>query len=224
MSKQKKYHYIYRTTCKITGKFYVGMHSTDNLEDGYLGSGKILGYSRHKYGDENHIREIIEYCSSRDELKQREKEIVNEDLLKNPLNINLKYGGEGGDHGRTKELWSRPEYALKIKTAVIESWKKPEAKEKRLRDISNRMVEKWKNDEYSSYTLARLKSGLFTGHHHTLESKMKMIASRAGKQAGEKNSQYGKCWINDGIKSIIIKRELLDEYLKKGYNVGRKIK
>ncbi|MFA9263238.1 MAG: hypothetical protein ACEQSB_08035, partial [Undibacterium sp.] len=65
MSKQKKYHYIYKTTCKITNKFYVGMHSTDNLEDGYLGSGKILGYSRKKHGDENHVREILEYLPSR---------------------------------------------------------------------------------------------------------------------------------------------------------------
>ncbi len=97
--KQKKYHYIYKTTCITTNKFYVCMHSTDNLEDGYLGSGKILVYSRNKYGDDNHIKEILEHCSSRDELKQREKEIVNEELIANPLNINLKYGGEGGwDH------------------------------------------------------------------------------------------------------------------------------
>lgn len=94
--KQKKYHFLYKTTCKTTGKFYVGMHSSDSLEDGYLGSGKILGYSRHKYGDENHTREILEICESREQLKSREKEIVNEDMLKDPLNMNLKYGGEGG--------------------------------------------------------------------------------------------------------------------------------
>lgn len=82
MSKQKKYHYIYKTTCTVTGKFYVGMHSTDNLEDGYLGSGKILGYSRHKYGDENHKKEILEYLNDRKSLALREKEIINEELLK----------------------------------------------------------------------------------------------------------------------------------------------
>jgi hypothetical protein len=75
------------------------MHSTDNLDDGYLGSGKILGYSRNKYGDENHKIERLEYLQSREELKRREKEIVNEELLSHPLNINLKYGGDGGwDH------------------------------------------------------------------------------------------------------------------------------
>ena len=70
------------------------MHSTDNLDDGYLGSGKILGYSRHKYGDENHVKEILEFLPSRDTLKLREKEIVNEEILSDPLNINLKYGGD----------------------------------------------------------------------------------------------------------------------------------
>lgn len=50
---RRKYHYIYKTTCTITSKFYIGMHSTDNLEDGYVGSGKRLWYSINKHGKEN---------------------------------------------------------------------------------------------------------------------------------------------------------------------------
>lgn len=34
-----KYHIIHKTTNLINGKIYVGMHSTDNLNDGYLGMG-----------------------------------------------------------------------------------------------------------------------------------------------------------------------------------------
>ncbi len=41
-------------------------------------------------------------CSSRNELKQREKEMVNETLLADPLNMNLKYGGDGGG-----QIWSK---------------------------------------------------------------------------------------------------------------------
>ena len=50
---------IYRTTNKIDGKFYIGQHVTKNLEDGYLGSGKRIGYAIRKYGPENFIREIL---------------------------------------------------------------------------------------------------------------------------------------------------------------------
>lgn len=35
-AERRKYHYIYKTTCLITNRYYIGMHSTDNLEDGYI--------------------------------------------------------------------------------------------------------------------------------------------------------------------------------------------
>ena len=51
--KQKKYHFIYKTTNLINDKFYIGMHSTDDLNDKYIGSGKRLWYSINKYGINN---------------------------------------------------------------------------------------------------------------------------------------------------------------------------
>ena len=32
--KEKQYHFIYKTTNLLSGKYYLGMHSTDNLQDG----------------------------------------------------------------------------------------------------------------------------------------------------------------------------------------------
>ena len=57
--KKSDIHYIYRTTCNITGEWYVGMHSTSKLDGGYMGSGKILRYSIRKYGKENHTKETL---------------------------------------------------------------------------------------------------------------------------------------------------------------------
>ena len=57
---EREYHILYRTTCTITGRFYVGCHSTDSIEDGYLGSGNFLKHSVNKYGAENHKREILQ--------------------------------------------------------------------------------------------------------------------------------------------------------------------
>jgi len=92
----KKYHYIYKTTCLTTNMFYIGMHSTNNLEDEYFGSGTILKRSIKKYGKENHLCEILEFLPNRKELISREKQIVNRDFIKNTKCMNLMEGGNGG--------------------------------------------------------------------------------------------------------------------------------
>lgn len=90
------YHFIYKTTCSVTGRFYMGMHSTFDLDDGYLGSGKILGQSINLHGIECHTREIIQFCESREELVVLEIFWINQDLLNNPKCMNLALGGHGG--------------------------------------------------------------------------------------------------------------------------------
>jgi len=106
--KQHKYHYIYRTTCSITGKYYVGMHSAVKLNDGYLGSGKVLRRSIRKYGKENHTFEILQFCDSREDLPTKEAEIVNEQLLTDPLCMNLRLGGSGNNGGFMSSGWKMP--------------------------------------------------------------------------------------------------------------------
>jgi group I intron endonuclease len=111
MRKEKKFHFIYKTTCTITGKYYIGLHSTDNLEDGYLGSGRRIKYSLNKYGKENHIREIVEFCETRKDVIKREAEIVNIDELTNENCINIKLGGgENAMYGKFMD----DEHKLKI--------------------------------------------------------------------------------------------------------------
>ena len=77
-----KYHFLYKTTNLINNKYYYGMHSTYKLDDGYLGSGKILRYSIRKYGKENFVIEIIEFYSSREELVEAEIKLITEAELK----------------------------------------------------------------------------------------------------------------------------------------------
>ncbi len=94
--KQFQYHIIYKTTNIINNKFYIGMHSTNNINDNYIGSGIKLRKSVKKYGKENHRTEILHYCKSREELCLKEKEIVNEDLIMDTMCLNLSPGGSGG--------------------------------------------------------------------------------------------------------------------------------
>ena len=47
------YHYFYKITNKLNNHYYYGIHSTDNLNDGYMGSGRKLRRAINKYGIEN---------------------------------------------------------------------------------------------------------------------------------------------------------------------------
>lgn len=74
----KKHYLVYKITNLVNGKIYIGKHETDNLDDGYLGSGKLLKRAIEKYGEENFQREILFECSSKAEMDAREAELVNE--------------------------------------------------------------------------------------------------------------------------------------------------
>lgn len=106
--KEKCLHYIYKTTCIITNKWYIGMHSSDNINDGYLGSGKILKRSLNKHGKDNHKIEILEFCKTRELLFKKEKEIITSDLLKESLCMNLKIGGAGSIGNPKPTGWKMP--------------------------------------------------------------------------------------------------------------------
>ena len=184
--KQKEYHYIYKTTNLINEKYYIGMHSTNNLEDGYIGSGKRLWYSIKIYGKEKFKCEIIEFLPDRSSLKEREKELVNEDILKDKMCMNLKTGGDGG--------FVNEEHRKKFHAAGGRAVRKM---------LANRHQEKMKsNPEYRNNVIKKLRGNKsFLGKKHKEESKKKIGESNSIKQKGKSNSQFGTCWITNGVEN-----------------------
>lgn len=92
------YNFFYQTTCIITGKYYLGIHTTEDLDDGYMGSGIRLWRSIKKHGLENHTQEILFNGTCREEIGLVEALIITWELIKTDKNcMNLCPGGFGGD-------------------------------------------------------------------------------------------------------------------------------
>lgn len=84
------YHIIYKTIHQ-DGRYYIGRHSTSNLNDGYLGSGNWVM----SIEDKSLLkREILSIASSIEELKDLETQYINEHF-DNPLNMNQLKSGSG---------------------------------------------------------------------------------------------------------------------------------
>lgn len=223
--KQYQYHYIYKTTNILTNKFYIGMHSTNVINDGYIGSGRRLWHSIQKYGKKNHKCEILEFLPNRDLLKNREKEIVNEELINEDLCMNLIMGGGGLNSincgseqhikwckkGRkkcddilTKKYGSdfRVELAKRAHASIS-----PEQ-----RKISAKKANQTRLEKYGH-------AGTMFGKQHTEKAKNKMRIAAKGKHVGEKNSQFGTTWISNPYSKQCIKVNIADkeQYLNNGW-------
>lgn len=109
------YHFIYKTTCLVDGKIYVGVHSTNNLTDGYLGSGKHLLRAVKKHGPDNFTREILEFFSCITDAYLSEASIVTEDFIKRSDTYNIAIGGKGGHTGS----YDSPERSAKLSEKAV---------------------------------------------------------------------------------------------------------
>ena len=88
-------HYFYKTINDITGEYYGGIHSTNRINDGYKGSGKLLLEAMKKYGRENFTLFIVKFFDTRKEALEYEAVIVDEDWVRSDCNYNVRVGGAG---------------------------------------------------------------------------------------------------------------------------------
>ena len=89
------YCFVYMTSNLVNNRSYVGWHLTNNIDDGYVGSGKILRKAISKYGKENFKTSILENIKI-EEWKEKEIYWINEKKTHVSLGgYNLTLGGEG---------------------------------------------------------------------------------------------------------------------------------
>ena len=197
---------------------YIGKHYGE-LDDAYLGSGKLLKADIAKYGKE-HFQKSILYISN-DDLENSEKEkqfIALYNAVSNPLFYNIHEGGSGGN--TTVGYSPEEKEALRRKLSEVNRGKRNGMYGKHYTEETKAFLSYWAeferdNSHYRTENYRNKMSELTTGSNngmygkkHSEESKRKMSENSKGKTSGEKNGMYGK----SGNNAINGKRiEMYDE-------------
>jgi hypothetical protein len=194
---------VYKTTNTVNGKYYIGVHKTDDPNDAYLGSGKLILQAIRKYGKTLFTKVIIDSFESPDEAFKLEATLVTAIVVSSGMCYNMKIGGYGGFDlvNQTKDC-SDPTYKQKLSTATKAAHERghlgsflyrPE-----LRD-AGKTIAGWKQSSDAKRRMSETKK-------------------RNGVGRGDMNSQAGTMWITNGAMSKKIKK---GESIPHGWRAGR---
>jgi group I intron endonuclease len=90
---EKLHNIVYKTTNLTNNKIYIGVHCTDDLGDGYMGSGKLLKHAFKKHGKENFKRTILHDFIAAEHAYGVEAVLVDEYFISREDTYNILKGG-----------------------------------------------------------------------------------------------------------------------------------
>jgi hypothetical protein len=215
------FYYLYEIRNNLNGKIYVGVHKTKSLDDGYMGSGKVIQRAITKHGVENFTKVVLEYFENAEAMYAREKEVVTDEFLLREDTYNLKRGGNGGfDYINTsgKNLYNKNGTAGYGKENLIHG-----DEQKAILIKNGTFNQHCKNISNSMKKFIAENGNWWIGRPHSIETKEKIGKANSEHQTGSGNSQFGTCWIqHELLGTRKCKKELLPEYIEQGWIKGRK--
>jgi hypothetical protein len=198
---------VYKITNTINGNIYIGAHQTENLNDAYFGSGKLLKRALNKYGADNFTKEYLNVFDNEDEMYAYEAELVTSEFIQESTNYNICPGGHGG--------WTYVNSVYQKDQRRLKSNGKPggDALANRLKTDANfqnihrnRFIETMKGVDYSK------ENNGFFGKTHSIDSRLKISIKLKGKPSGMR-------WITNGTTA---KQFSVKEPIPDGWRAGRK--
>lgn len=244
---KRKFHIVYQTTNTVNNMIYVGAHSTDIIEDGYLGSGHRLTLAIEKYGVKSFTRSILHIFDTPEEMFLKEAEIVNIEFLKRPDVYNIVEGGFGGyNKGTTglKHLYhpkSGKRCAVHPNTIPImlqEGWiigrnmsstkntiwihKDLEKKMIPLNQLEQYVKDGWKQGLPKSPTYGKAWIYHLNTNEYSLCDLNELESKLSNGWIRKKWApiEKGNCWINNGEENLRIPKNSLQSYIDQGWSRG----
>lgn len=197
-------HCIY-VTYHATGKFYVGKGITKDVLSGkYRGSGVRLKSAFKKYPTSEWATDVIAMYEDEAAAFAQERLWVDEDLLMDPMCLNLHTGGRGGGND---ELWSKtwrnPEFQSEMSRR---GWDNPDVVKKQ----QSIMIGRWENGPLREQQRAGVNR---TWQDEDYRKRMSICTS---------NRIKNMRWMNrDGVKKQV-SLDKIDEFSAAGWKRGMK--
>jgi len=224
------YYFMYKITNKLNDKFYIGVHKTNKIDDGYYGSGIVIKASIKKYGKENHTKEILSFFENKEDMYAMEFLTVSQELLSNDKCMNLKVGGKGGwpvikitnemrknRSDKSKELWANDEFRTKIMIAKTAAEQRQSTKLKK----SIAAKKNWQDPIWKQKFLLNLKEIMTSDFYRENMSEVLKI-TWADQELRDKQSRILiKYWEGQPIerKENFVKRMNTDDVKSKRSNI-----
>lgn len=213
---------VYKTTNTENGRFYVGVHRTEDPHDSYLGSGNLIKAAIKKYGREAFTKEVLYDFDTVEEMEAKESEIVDASFVDSPETYNLVPGGYQGNayyqalsEVPSEELsaWCQKGNEVQRQLAAADpTFRDPQ------REAGRRVLKRL-------HAEGRIPIPSWEGRKHTEEAKANMRAAKAGHGRGKRNSQHGTAWVcREGETPRKIKMADLPSFLEAGWQRGRKVR
>lgn len=184
--------FIYKTTCLVNGKIYIGKHE-GKFGDKYIGSGVLFLKAVEKYGRENFTCEVLRYCYTLRELRIWEHVyIVKYKSTHDKIGYNIALGDVNDTEFNPAKL---PEVREKMSKRISEAYSNPDLR----KSLSNKIKKFFKeHPEERQKISSRNKERFSNPKNHP------MYGKRQSKESNEKNriSHLGKKHSEETKKKI----------------------
>lgn len=224
------YGYIYKTTDLLNNKIYVGQHKALKFDEKYYGSGIIIKELLNKYGTQRFSCEVLEWCSSQDELNQKEIFWINElNCLDETIGYNIATGGAFGDSGyhlgmlgksqSTKQKLAVKNYQLTHpKTSGMKS-----KMQKTMRGNTNASHGKGMKFVHKGYDVqTRIKEELIPEYLENGWSLGKCQQAIDNQQKSHKQKYNNSTFVHKGLIAKLVDNSEVNQYLNSGWELGKK--
>jgi hypothetical protein len=174
-------HFVYKTINPVNGKYYIGKHSTLDLNDGYTGSG--LWIKDCLKSNTKLETTIIKVCKSEKQAYKQEEKIIKEHF-NNSLNMNFKYGGSG---------LSKNDFEIFKKISMTLKGRKNPEHSKRMTGEGNPNYG-IKKDKSFSKLMSKVHSGKSINEEHKQKNRLAQLGKIRSNERKKNQSEAVKLW------------------------------